>query len=104
MAYQALPIDGPVQTHPSRGMLRVVPEAQLQASEQIQEQRAKDAKQATDTAYSELAGYILTQYEIMSNHRNGAGGGGASGCFGYENFQWPVRFQQAGGNQEIRGI
>jgi hypothetical protein len=68
----------PVMTSPVRGALRVVPDAQLEASLQAQarkkvelERQAAAQQQAMET---ELAGFVRSQYEHFSNHRNSQSG------------------------------
>jgi len=62
---------------PSRGVLRVVSSAQLEASLQKEaEQRVANQQSAISIPLmTALAGHVRTQYEIMRNHRdtNGAG-------------------------------
>jgi hypothetical protein len=64
---------------PQRGVLRVVPDATLDAQlkQQDAERAAAAVPKSQDVSMTNLASYIRTQYEIMSNHRNdGAAGWG----------------------------
>jgi len=57
-------------------VLRVVPEAALQAQERAADQKQEETNQATLTAQtaSQLAGYIREQFTTMKNHRNTSAG------------------------------
>lgn len=59
------------ETLGQRGVLRVVPPAQLEAALQKQDQeRAALADLSQTPAMSNLAGYIRSQFEMMKQHRN----------------------------------
>lgn len=64
------------ETLGQRGVLRVVPPAQLEAALQRQDQERATAEQASNTpTMSNLAGFIRTQFEMMKQHRNDARAG-----------------------------
>lgn len=64
------------ETLGQRGVLRVVPPAQLEAALQRQDQdRAAIENQANQPTMSNLAGFIRTQFEMMKQHRNDARAG-----------------------------
>jgi len=75
MAASALPIANlPSVAAPNRGALRVVQSGPLEAAltaEAVRKAAAeKAAKQGSDTAMTDLAAYVRTQFEHFSNHRN----------------------------------
>jgi hypothetical protein len=56
-------------------VLRVVPEAQLQAQERTAaDQKAKAEQSLTDMQATQLAGYIRQQFDLMRRHRNSIAG------------------------------
>lgn len=65
-----------VQTLPQQGVLRVVSPAALEAQIKAEDERkaAADAD-LSETAISNLAAHIRTQYDMMANHRNDGGAG-----------------------------
>jgi hypothetical protein len=64
-----------VDTLPQRGVLQVVPPAMLDRQiSNAENAAAKAAIAAENVPLSNLAGYIRTQYEVFSNHRNSANG------------------------------
>jgi len=66
-----------VNTLPQRGVLRVVPPAQLEAQIKAQDEKkaAADTQALSETALVNLAAHIRTQYDMFSNHRNDASAG-----------------------------
>lgn len=61
---------------PSKPLLRVVPENELQRSLKAADEARVRAENTLDqTVMSNLAGFIRTQYSMMSNHRNNATAG-----------------------------
>lgn len=67
--------NGPVNHN--RGLIRVVPPAQLESQLAAQDKEYADAKQAADQPTqmeNDLAGYIRTQWEQMRRHRNSSSG------------------------------
>jgi hypothetical protein len=64
------------ETLGQRGVLRVVPPAQLEAALQRQDQdRASAQDTSNQPMMSNLAGFIRTQFEMMKQHRNDARAG-----------------------------
>lgn len=63
-----------LQTLPQRGVLRVVPEAQLQASIAAEDKRKAEAEAQPQEALTNLASHIRTTFETFRNHRNTAQG------------------------------
>lgn len=68
----------PVMTSPVRGALRVVPDAQLEASLRANAQKRVEAERQAlaqqSSMETELAAFVRTQYEHFSNHRNSQSG------------------------------
>lgn len=64
-----------VQTHPTRGALRVVPPAELETELKRQdEERVKQSSAVSDEALTSLAGHIRTRFEVFRNHRDSSSG------------------------------
>lgn len=59
---------------PQQGVLRVIPEGQLQAQQKAADEAKAQANAAgaSPQAISGIAGYIRAQFEMMKNHRNDA--------------------------------
>lgn len=65
-----------VEVIPSKPLLRVVPESDLQKSIQAADTQRVAAQNSLDqVTMSNLAGHIQTQYNMFSNHRNNGGSG-----------------------------
>src|SRR5690349_1215373 len=62
-----------MQALPVPGVLRVVSNATLDAQQKAQDE-ARAALTLTPASMSNLAGYILSQFEIMKRHRNSVAG------------------------------
>ncbi len=64
-----------VETFSGRGVLRVVPPAQLNAAIKKQDEAQASSQSVNDATLTSLASYIRTQFETFKQHRNNSAAG-----------------------------